>query len=764
MRTLWILPFLLTTALAEVTIPTDWMVISPVDRRGRRPFNPDAVFRDYIVAKGKHPKPGDVVDGTRGERPWRWLKTNDKGRVGGRFSWAYTIVKSDRDQVVLGALAGGALLVVNGELYVGDIYRYGIDGVPVRLKKGANHVYVRGVRGGFQLTMREVEPGAHLLLRDATLPDMIAGKMTVAEGSVVVANTSETMVHNVPPMGVRRLPVTVRYDGAPVAENAKGRIEVDLSPSMGLTGRFKIVVRESTAAHKVTFRSRIDGSVQYFGVLAPKRATQDSGIVLTLHGAGVQARRQAACYAPKSDLWIIAPTNRRPFGFDWQDWGRVDAYEVLAAAQKRYTTMPGRVYLTGHSMGGHGSWHLGANDPDLWLGIAPCAGWESFDTYGRGARKGALDALWRGADLAGDTKRFVSNLAESNVFVLHGEDDKTVPVAEARRMEAAVRSAGGSPRSHYEPGKGHWYDGKVSAGTDCVDWPGIFEMFGEFKTPLGAPRAAPAKFSFVSADPGVDATHFWLDLRQPLEYGTEMRVDVEGDRITTSNVRRLHLTRSGDVAVDGVKFVAPVELLRDADTWVKAEQSLAGEKSPERSGPFKRAFDRRFVLVHGAADRLGASRARLDAQRWWYIGNGDCAVLTDEQFAMGDYSGRNVILYGNSETNRAWASVVPENCPIVLRQGEAVVNGESHKARDLGCVFVYPRRGEKAALVGVVGWTGRAGALTSATIPLFVAGVGIPDYVLFSSKTLTEGDLGVRTAGWFDHRWRLPSSQPNSPR
>ena len=23
---------------------------------------------------------------------------------------------------------------------------------------------------------------------------------------------------------------------------------------------------------------------------------------------------------------VVAPTNRRPFGFDWQDWGRLDAY------------------------------------------------------------------------------------------------------------------------------------------------------------------------------------------------------------------------------------------------------------------------------------------------------------------------------------------------------------------------------------------------------------------------------------------------------
>jgi len=28
---------------------------------------------------------------------------------------------------------------------------------------------------------------------------------------------------------------------------------------------------------------------------------------------------------------LVAPTNRRPYGYDWEDWGRADALEVLEA-------------------------------------------------------------------------------------------------------------------------------------------------------------------------------------------------------------------------------------------------------------------------------------------------------------------------------------------------------------------------------------------------------------------------------------------------
>jgi len=756
MRALPILLFLSLAARAEVSVPDEWLVLSPVDKRGRRPFNPDAVYARYLLDPGPSPRAGDRVSGTRGERAWRWVKADEKGRIGGRFGWAHAVVTSDRDQVALATLRGAARLFVNGEPYVGDVYRYGHEGVPVRLAKGENRVFVSGVRGGFRLSFREVEPGAHLLVRDATLPDLVAGEALDATGSVVVANTGDVPLHNVPPMFVRRLPVRVRH-GAVLNPD---RVEVELSPSAGLTGTFSLPVRDPAAARRVTFRSAIDGSIQYYAVKPPATADPNAGIVLTLHGAGVHARNQAGCYATKKDLWIVAPTNRRPFGFDWEDWGRKDAYEVLADAAARTGARGDRVYLTGHSMGGHGAWHLAANDPDRWLAVAPCAAWMSFDTYARGPRDGEHEALWRGADLAGDTGKLIGNLAQLPVFILHGAEDETVPLSEAERMEEMLRENGGDPRVHHEPGKGHWYDGKASKGVDCVDWPGIFALFAEHPEP----PPPPPDIRFTSADPSVDAKHHWLTLLQPAAYGEPATLmgksSGEMTVVATENVRRFRCDRSGRIVVDGTNLEVerPQEFVKGATGWQVATPAPE-QKSPVRSGPFKRAFDRRFVLVHGASDRLGRMRARLDAQRWWYYGNGDCAVVTDAQFALGDFAGRNVILYGNAETNRAWDAVLPGECPVGLRQGSARLGREVHEGGDLGCLLVYPRRGEAEALVGVVGWTGPKGARATAAVPYFSAGVGLPDYVLFGADVLGKGDAGVRAAGWFDHAWQLVSGE-----
>jgi poly(3-hydroxybutyrate) depolymerase len=90
---------------------------------------------------------------------------------------------------------------------------------------------------------------------------------------------------------------------------------------------------------------------------------------------------QAGSYENKTWANIVAPTNRRPYGFDWEDWGRLDALEAMEDFTRRYPSDPERVYLTGHSMGGHGTWILGILFPDRFAAIGPSAGWISFRTY-----------------------------------------------------------------------------------------------------------------------------------------------------------------------------------------------------------------------------------------------------------------------------------------------------------------------------------------------------------------------------------------------
>ncbi|QDU68536.1 prolyl oligopeptidase family serine peptidase [Engelhardtia mirabilis] len=509
-------------------------------------------------------------------------------------------------------------------------------------------------------------------------------------------------------------------------------------------------------------------------------AAELPGLVVSLHGASVAPRNQMGAYAPEPGLWIVAATNRRPYGFDWQDWGRADAYEVRDAFRGRVAIDPTRLYLTGHSMGGHGTWHLGANDPDGWVAIAPSAGWRSFDTYG-GRPDGQLAELWQRADAASLTETLLENLAQVPTFVLHGDADETVPASEARSMLERLEAAGAVDlRSHFQPGAGHWWNGDNAAGADCVQWRGIFELFGEHRRATAAEGAAPEprELHFVTVDPAVDSQHHWLRVDQVTRIGDRARARASWNdgrvEVVTENVRRLALlpsARATEVVLDGqaqelsedpIATGAALEFVRDAGDWDPVATAIpAGERRPERSGPFKRAFDREFLLVRGTAgtpaetDAL-AQLALRDAQSWWYRGNGRAPVITDRDLlARPELAHHNVILYGNSETNAAWFQVLGRDCPIQMRRGFALVGEAQFRGPDHAAVFCYPRLGSDVALAGVFADTGAAGSRLHAIGNHFVSGVGIPDYAVFSSAVLSSGDGGVSVAGFFTNDWKL---------
>lgn len=749
-----------STGAAREIHPLDWLVIAPTDKTGRRPFRPDAVFARHLLDR-EAPPPGtdQIVRGESGaERRWEERHLQAGQRVEGEIGYAYTALSVPETGVWMAELSGAGRLWINGTPFVGDLYGLGLGSVPVELREGSNHIFVSGVRGSFQLVFREPPRREFIADWDCTLPDA-EGPEALCGLVHVNASTERSERLGLPPLTIEKRPVRVALqvkDAEATAELADA-----LTP-------LRLRVVQGTGARKRTFESWEDGSVQEFGFLPAQSGEGTVHTLLSLHGAGVDCWGQISSYSPKPLLQVIAPTNRRQFGFDWQDWGRSNAYESLTAVLGKHH---GQVYLSGHSMGGHGTWHLASNDPDRFAAIAPSAGWVSFDSYG-GRPEGELRTLWHSADGASDTLSRIQNLAALPAFIIHGTADDNVPASEARTMESALRTAGAVPQVHYQEGAGHWWDGDRSPGADCLDWPPAMELFA-----ANPPREIGAQVDWRGVDPGVDSSHGWLGVQQLIEYGLPFRVQsrVESGalHLITSNVRNLKLLTnppgwdSGELMVDGQRMtglprIRPLSLVWSGGSW-RAGDPEALHKSAARSGPFKRAFRDQFVLVHGTAgnaeeNRELYERARLDAQTWWYRGNGRGIVLSDVEYLALPAQARNVILYGNRDTNRAFAELLAEDAPFDARRGVLRIGTREHVGTDLGAVCVYPARaGRKELLLGLVADTGVRGTRLGQTLATFVSGVGYPDYAVYSAKILDAGDGGVLEAGWWDHRWQHDS-------
>ena len=450
----------------------DALVLDCVGRYGRWPLYPDALEAMIVADRWTAPRPGDTVTLPDGkEQTWteatagknNWLELN--ALKGG---YAYWTVNSPVERVMILDAAGHSSVRANGEPRSGDVYGYGYVQLPVLMKKGANEFLFHCKRGRLRARLAEPKTDVYIELRDPTLPDLILGEDWASRGAVVIVNATgeflddltisaggsglpmhETKLPVIAPLTVRKVPFWLGGAVSPQRESC--RITLELSrDTNGVkkvidTARFTLKVRSPHSKHNRTYLSEIDGSVQYYAVMpmqppasAPDEPVRDApwpALFLSLHGAGVEASGQAGVYKPKDWGYVVAATNRRPYGHDWEDWGRLDTIEVLQCVERLFNIDPNRIYLTGHSMGGHGTWQIGATLPDRFAAIGPSAGWVSFWSY-VGAVKyddpSPIEQIMLRAISPSDTAALSRNYLHHGIYILHGDKDDNVPVEEAR--------------------------------------------------------------------------------------------------------------------------------------------------------------------------------------------------------------------------------------------------------------------------------------------------------------------------------------------
>lgn len=102
---------------------------------------------------------------------------------------------------------------------------------------------------------------------------------------------------------------------------------------------------------------------------------------------------------------------------------------LLDEIESKYKVDKNRVYLTGLSMGGFGTWSLAIAQPKRFAAIAPICG-------------------------GGETRR-APLLKDVPIWAFHGDKDSVVPVSRTIEMIDAIKAAGGSPKVTIYPGVNH---------------------------------------------------------------------------------------------------------------------------------------------------------------------------------------------------------------------------------------------------------------------------------------------------------------------
>jgi predicted peptidase len=177
-------------------------------------------------------------------------------------------------------------------------------------------------------------------------------------------------------------------------------------------------------------------------------------LILFLHGlgeSGNDGKRQVTVGLGKAvkerqktfPAFVIFPQSQKKNWTAGSEDGK-RAMAILDEVSKEYKIDSKRVYLTGLSMGGFGSWSLVAAYPERWAAVVPICG-------------------------RGDPKT-ASKFKDVPLWAFHGDKDPTVPVAGSRTMIDALKKAGGEPKYTEYEGVGHNSWDKAYATDELYDW------------------------------------------------------------------------------------------------------------------------------------------------------------------------------------------------------------------------------------------------------------------------------------------------------
>lgn len=116
-----------------------------------------------------------------------------------------------------------------------------------------------------------------------------------------------------------------------------------------------------------------------------------------------------------SPFIVISPLC--PAGKSWVD-DKPNAVAILDEVLKNYNAEATKVYLIGHSIGGTGTWQIGADYSGKFAAIAPLA---------------------NGGNL---TNEQAAKLKDMPIWAFHGEKDDVVPLAEHQKTIDSIKNAG----------------------------------------------------------------------------------------------------------------------------------------------------------------------------------------------------------------------------------------------------------------------------------------------------------------------------------
>ena len=532
------------------------------------------------------------------------------------------------------------------------------------------------------------------------------------------------------------------------------------------------------------YRSKIDGSIQPFGLEIPPGALSGAPnrVDFWCHGRGEtlselafldQRHKSPGQFKPEGTI-VVHLYGRYCCANKFA--GEIDLFEALERLQSDYRVDQNRILIRGFSMGGAAAWQFAVHYPGKWCAAAPGAGFSETADFLKVFQEEELrptpyeKKLWH----LYDATDYALNLFNCPTVAYSGELDRQKQAAD--QMEKALAAESMTLTHLIGPKTAHKYH--PDSARDIAQRLDSIAARGRDPVP---PRILFTTWTLRYAE------CLWLKLEGLGQHWERARVEAQLDspgqavRLTTSNVTALALdfasglcpldpTRPVMVTLDGTQVSCPppqsdrswtVHFQKQGSTWALAtEPGETLAKRPGLQGPIDDALLDSFLMVrptgralHPATGQWVTTEMQRAQDHWRKQFRGDAPIKDDHALTDEDIAANHLVLWGDPQSNQVLARIMAKLpvqwTSLEVRLGSRTFDGAQHVP-----VLIFPNPlNPKRYVVLNSSFTYREyDYLNNARqVPK------LPDYAVFDIRkpATSQAPAAVALAGFFGERWEL---------
>ncbi|HKD36235.1 MAG TPA: hypothetical protein VKB78_05520 [Pirellulales bacterium] len=465
--------------------------------------------------------------------------------------------------------------------------------------------------------------------------------------------------------------------------------------------------------------SRIDGSVQPYGLVVPESHAGEMGkhpLDIWFHGRGetlseinfIADREHSRGEFTPPDTIVLHPYGRYCNAFKFA--GEIDVLEALESVKQRYRVDDDRIAVRGFSMGGAACWHIAVHYPGDWVAANPGAGFAETPAFLRMTQGEQPEASVIEAKLLHlyDCTDWAVNLYNCPTVAYSGGIDPQKQAADI--MTKALDAESITLRHVIGPNTPHKYHPEAKKTVEQL-MASIVER--------GRDRV-PQTIHFQTYTLRYNQCG-WVTIDALDEHWDQARIDADGiQSIKTKNIAALTLsvpagdcqdlgldvTEPAPITIDDQELEGPrplsdrswtCQLHRENGKWMLGP--AADAKSRKRhgvQGPIDDAFMDSFVFVRPtgeekrpAVEKWVKSEMERAIREWRRQFRGEARVKDDVAITDADIAGANLVLWGSPASNSVLKRIA-DKLPIRWNAEQIVAGSEKFPADSHAAILIYP--------------------------------------------------------------------------